>query len=623
MYQYYEIFWEYNMTKWQDIKSPWAEIEGLQEIVLDKVAILDILNKYGIECMQCSSGEFTHKLRCPLPAHSNGNERTASMYLSEKNNSFYCFGCLEENELIWTEGGLKKIIDVVPGMKVIDKFGKTQNVIGKSIKNKKTVGIETKSFRNDPLCLTSDHTCIWIKKDDIFDFPFLSYRKNSDIGLRLSNKISHHVTSSVKITEGPAHDIEIGDFLLFPVIPDVDRVAKDLHKDGIIKKYTKGPIVNRISCLPANINTARLYGLWLAEGSTSRGMIRFTYNINEKDTLAKNTQDILMKEFGLTSTIFNFPKHNTCEVICCKTDLEHLFLFWFGHGAANKKIPYEIIYWPKELQRNLIRGYLDGDGNKNRDTAATVSQNLAYSLFNLCIQADYPVSLSKRNGHIDIGGTNHKDFWIINIKEKETIYGFFGSIDGHRYYICPVTKKENNNIIKKVVDISVENTNSFTTKLGVVHNCSSGGSIITFLMLYLGIPYQEALNRLATIVGLTEANASDFIVPQKEHRNYDQTIMFYIFKSSAAIREYLKSIKNSPIYKKRRIWADKQFRKLDEFLDKLEDNRWPVVKEYYDNLVKHLNLHRENNENRNLKIGIIDPKKDDIKRKLEKYIQSS
>lgn len=220
MYQYYETFWEYNMTKWQDIKSPWAEIEGLQEIVLDKVTILGILDKYGIECVQCSSGEFTHKLRCPLPAHSNGNERTASMYVSEKNNSFYCFGC------------------------------------------------------------------------------------------------------------------------------------------------------------------------------------------------------------------------------------------------------------------------------------------------------------------------------------------------------------------------------------------SAGGSIVTFLMLYLGIPYQEALNRLATIVGLTEANASDFIVPQRERRSYDQTIMFYIFKSGAAIREYLKSIKNEPIYEKRRIWADRQFRKLDEFLDKFEEDRWPVVKEYYDSLVKHLNLHGENDENR-------------------------
>jgi len=80
-------------TDWADINMPWFEVDEFIEILVDKVHILDILDKWGIEVTACPSGEFTHRLRCPLPAHADGGERTASFFISETQNKFYCFGC--------------------------------------------------------------------------------------------------------------------------------------------------------------------------------------------------------------------------------------------------------------------------------------------------------------------------------------------------------------------------------------------------------------------------------------------------------------------------------------------------------------------------------------------------
>ena len=89
------------MSEWyEEGKAPWFEIENFSEIILDKVDFLDILDRYGIEYEKTYVGNFTHKLRCPMPNHMDGNERTASCFISQKNNSFHCFGCNAGNTVV-------------------------------------------------------------------------------------------------------------------------------------------------------------------------------------------------------------------------------------------------------------------------------------------------------------------------------------------------------------------------------------------------------------------------------------------------------------------------------------------------------------------------------------------
>lgn len=81
------------MNKWTEIQDPALEQDGFAETLITKINILDILNKYKIDYTTCFAGNFSHKCKCPFSFHSNGEERTASFFISEQENSFYCFGC--------------------------------------------------------------------------------------------------------------------------------------------------------------------------------------------------------------------------------------------------------------------------------------------------------------------------------------------------------------------------------------------------------------------------------------------------------------------------------------------------------------------------------------------------
>lgn len=79
--------------------DPWMDEDFAQKI-LDKITILDILNKYEEDYTRISAGNFGYRLRCPFSEHSGGNERTASLYVSEDEKSFHCFGCNAGNNIV-------------------------------------------------------------------------------------------------------------------------------------------------------------------------------------------------------------------------------------------------------------------------------------------------------------------------------------------------------------------------------------------------------------------------------------------------------------------------------------------------------------------------------------------
>ena len=81
------------VADWTEIHEPLWEIDEFIDVVLDKVFILDILDKYGVEYSACRTGDFSQRTKCPFPKHLDGSERTASLFISEEKNSFYCYGC--------------------------------------------------------------------------------------------------------------------------------------------------------------------------------------------------------------------------------------------------------------------------------------------------------------------------------------------------------------------------------------------------------------------------------------------------------------------------------------------------------------------------------------------------
>lgn len=457
-------------------------------VISDYVA----LKKKGANWMAC----------CPFH-----QEKSPSFSVNPAKDIFYCFGCLEESELIWTRRGLKPIGEVQVGEQVLDKHGDWQEVL--NIMHKPTdvlLGFSTAAFRHDPLWLTPDHICIFAKRSHVIEsVPYVFATAERSIKFLNAKKHTRRIgkyRDKLKLTEGHADTLEVGDYMVFPVVPESARRALDLSAHCINPRENR---INgiRIKALPVNERTAWLYGLWLAEGSTGRGFARWTFHAKEKNTLAAKTVTILKGEFGLSASVYEYAERpNTCEVSCSKTDLACQLTHWFGKGAAHKRLPAEALYWPVNIQKAFLSGYRDGDGDCNRGTSTSVSRQLSYGIFALAIQAQENIALYHNEAYIDKAGLQHKECWRRYPRGRESSNGFYEIVGDTTYYFSPIIAIEHSTEPKQVVDITVSNTSSFVTKLGAVHNCGRGGSVFSFVMEMERLSFPEAVRVVAEKAGV-------------------------------------------------------------------------------------------------------------------------
>jgi len=116
---------------------------------------------------------------------------------------------------------------------------------------------------------------------------------------------------------------------------------------------------------------------------------------------------------------------------------------------------------------------LDGDGGHNRDIAPTTSRKLAYSLFALGIQAGLRPATNYYPAYLDKNGDPHAESWYTEFCTQERYYRFYQRIGKIEYYWSQVRSNGKLEGKRRVVDISVENSNSYLTKLGATHNCTT------------------------------------------------------------------------------------------------------------------------------------------------------
>ena len=384
------------------------------------------------------------------------------------------FPCLEENELIWTSRGLVPIKNTEVGDEVLNHLGGLSSIT-KVMNNgfQELLGIETANFKGDPLLVTPNHTCIRVSKEEATaKLPYLVSRLRGDKELPTIDsraKIRHQKDKfDISLEEVSARDLTQGDYILYPVIK---------HRDNTPLNNTTSKITSQsrtISELPLSVDFCRVYGLFLAEGSTSGGKhlstVKWTLHLNEADTLGYFIQKTL-EDLGLPSSLTLYPENNKSTVTCCSSELARGLTKWFGRGSSGKSLPFEALQWEKELQLALIQGYYEGDGCKKRNIAPTVSRHLAYSLFNLAVQAGLRPSILYRKAYIS-KGVSHKESWYTELCKQDRHCRFFQEVNGVNYYWSKITKVTKN-VTSRVFDIEVKDSHSFTTKLGAVHNCTT------------------------------------------------------------------------------------------------------------------------------------------------------
>src|SRR5208337_2989758 len=148
-----------------------------------------------------------------------------------------CLPCLDEHELVWKKGGLAEIgDDVQVGDTVLDVFANGQRVTHKQYNEKEVWALETANFRGDPLLLTPNHTCLLVPASEAAaKLPYLKCRSNHVKGTncscpptidgRLKRRLGN-TDYQIELKQEAAEKVGFGDYLLFPRIPEVVRLAR-------------------------------------------------------------------------------------------------------------------------------------------------------------------------------------------------------------------------------------------------------------------------------------------------------------------------------------------------------------------------------------------------------------
>jgi len=304
-------------------------------------------------------------------------------------------GCFQRGTLVTMSDGTQKSIETVEkGEKVITHRGFAREV---------TRPIKTHWFgdiykiwidgRPDPIICTGNHK-----------FWALTRRDECSCGCGLpleDNAEKSRRTIQAAFLSG--HQLRI----LNPMItysPEKKQQRQAALKEALKPKFSwkeackleKGdfltmPCKYEISSESISTGKARLLGLYLAEGNLvkQKGKYRcveFSYSIDERETLARETQKLLKEEFNVNASLYVRKKSKQCQI---RTAWNEDVVNWFknhgGHYSWGKEVTEDVVSWPLPAIRALVGAWFDGDGcldkkNRGRLVGATVSPKLASQL---------------------------------------------------------------------------------------------------------------------------------------------------------------------------------------------------------------------------------------------------
>jgi len=144
-----------------------------------------------------------------------------------------------------------------------------------------------------------------------------------------------------------------------------------------------------------NKDFAWFIGLYLAEGAikkigSNHPSLYLTLNVDEEDHVKDRLDNFFIEILGHKSWIQKWDNFNFIQINIFEPEFAKLINKLFGHGFDCKRLPEWIFSLDDELKREIIDGFLFGDGTNYTDIDddynyfAIANQTLAYELGLLC-----------------------------------------------------------------------------------------------------------------------------------------------------------------------------------------------------------------------------------------------
>ena len=431
----------------------------------------------------------------------------------------YCF--LPEQKIL-TDNCESKRIDDKNIKGVITHLGTTKNISQHTSRKYDGLiyNISVSKLPNNTISCTDNHEIFAIKRKDLL--CHLPSRQKDDVVCRPQSLFSYPCDSCKNITNAEpkwimAENLEPGDF----VVASYNKNIKETKSIDLLHLFEGASVDNedfgiipidgnkRSYKFPASIaidyDFMRLCGYWLAEGSIAKQSredkqisgIRFAFHDNEND-FRKDICDIISK-YGLEAKEYKHKESQVTELLVHSKWLGILLYDLFGNGSANKSIPKWMIELPHDLQFELLKGLLRGDGHCRKDNKfrtrrtisyGTISESLAWQVWNIFMRLGYVASikLASEAKTVEINGklSNKAPAWDVSISGNKIIElakDIFGMdlepgktnkschIELGDFILFEIEDIKKVDYRGEVCCLSVPGENSFSANGVAVHNC--------------------------------------------------------------------------------------------------------------------------------------------------------
>lgn len=427
--------------------------------------------------------------------------------------------CTLPDAKIKTLDGIKEIQNIKVGDYVFTHKGRPKKVLNVIKRNYfgEMVKIRCYGRANIDLILTPNHPVYTLKtskikstqtKNKIFNSEF---DKNSLQFVYRNSYGNRSVFDKINLEWIEASDISIGDNIFYPKINYEDKkeyidLKNELKNENFIFENNKIFYANKFGrkCntysfldfykLKFTKELFRLFGYFIAEGSTNGANICFAFHSNE----IKYIDDVkcLFKFcFNKCKPNLIFRERHSAQLTFANKMISKLFINFFGRGAKNKKIPYWFFNIDDELKFSLLSGMFKGDGCfgercNHKMFYSTSSLELANNVFDLLHSLGIGCSINiddKEKRKKDKAFENSGIGYVVNITSIKNHNALMSSI-GEEYFLkngrhfenykttkdyqlLKVRKIEKVNYSGLVYNIAVEEDNSYICENLAVHNC--------------------------------------------------------------------------------------------------------------------------------------------------------
>lgn len=262
-----------------------------------------------------------------------------------------------------------------------------------------------------------------------------------------------------------------------------------------------------------------LFGWYVAEGFSSLDegkskFVSFSGHQKERFILEKIAKKI--NALGIKSTIYEQKASLGIEMRAYSGELAFWFRDWFGHKAANKNLPPEIMQLPPKQASSFLRGYTDGDGYQRNSQVewVTASETLCYQMCLLAIRAGFIPTMrrsSVASGFHWVGG--YTKFGKGNARQND---------QDCEYIYRPIRSVETYLDKVRVYDLTVEDDHSFTTGFASAHNCHRIGQRDNVLVKHWVVPGTMDANMAAACV--SKQNEADAALDDKPELDEPQLV---------------------------------------------------------------------------------------------------